>query len=429
MSRRVTLGLAFVLLYAFAILSIGLTREWELLHEDNGALHTTLALSHVRLGLGRTRAHDYFFEPKSGLEGRYGAHPPGTALALAGAFWLTGSDTPAVARLVAIAFHLGSIALMIVLLCHVLDPLTALIGGALMATLPMGAFFGRMVNYEALCLFAILMQLLGYVLWSRTGSRRGLALIAAGIVVGGLVDWPAFFFAGAMTIAAAVTCARRRPVEIGPVALLAAATGGMAVLDVAHLWSVAPAGARSLRLVEKLSSGPTLGGSGALDPLGFLVGQLEIARRYYTDAGLISAVVVAAALLVRRRPIAARLFIASDPALLQRLLLITGGAAVAYVLVAPGWARIHAYWQFYALPYVVLAMLLVGHGLFRLGRERGEIWPRALLAALVVDAAVGSATTLHYRHTTPSAHTVRQVSDLRARTMLPAYLEGKPGER
>ena len=50
-------------LYAFGILAIGLRADWRLRHEDNGAMHTTLALSHLRLGLERTRAHDVSFNP------------------------------------------------------------------------------------------------------------------------------------------------------------------------------------------------------------------------------------------------------------------------------------------------------------------------------------------------------------------------------
>jgi hypothetical protein len=42
-------------LYAAAVLTIGLRADWRLRHEDNGAMHTTFALSHLRLGLERTR--------------------------------------------------------------------------------------------------------------------------------------------------------------------------------------------------------------------------------------------------------------------------------------------------------------------------------------------------------------------------------------
>ena len=191
----VAIGLGALLVYAFALLSIGLTRDWALLHEDNGALHTTFALSHLRLGLARTRAHDYFFEPKSGLEGRDGAHPPGPGLALAGAFTLSGSDTPGVARLTGIGFQLGTVACTVLLAWRLFDAPTALAGGALMATLPMAAFVGRMVSYEPFCLFAVMLQMTGYVLWRQGATRRGLAAMTAGIGLGGLVDWPAFFFA------------------------------------------------------------------------------------------------------------------------------------------------------------------------------------------------------------------------------------------
>ena len=81
-------------LYAFGVLSIGLTRDWRLRNEDNGAMHTTLALSHLRLGLAQTRGHDLFYSPHTGQTIPYGHHPPATALVLAGAFALTGSDSP-----------------------------------------------------------------------------------------------------------------------------------------------------------------------------------------------------------------------------------------------------------------------------------------------------------------------------------------------
>ena len=427
MSRYVATGV--VLVYALTILSIGLTREWELLHEDNGALHTTFALSHVRLGLARTRAHDYFFEPRTGLEGRYGAHPPGPGLVVAAAFAATGSDTPAVARLAVIAFQLGSIACMIVLLRRLFGAGTALLGGAVMATLPMGAFFGRMVNYEPLCLFAVMLQLDGYAIWRQEGARRGLLVAVVGVVLGGLIDWPAFFFAAALTAVLAVDAMRDASSgssRVTPVAVLAGSAAGILLVDVGHLWLVAGGSIGSLRLLDGVLAGPWVTQWAALDPPSFALGQLETARRYYTDAGLLSAIVVAGALLAWRWPPAAQVLGPGDDGLLRRLLAISGGAALAYVLVAPTWARIHAYWQFYALPFVVLSMLLVGRALLRLGRERGSLLARALLAVFVVDTVIGSASTLYFRHSTRSSHTVRQVAELRAHAMVPAYL-GREG--
>jgi len=430
-SRFFAAGIVGALVYALAILSIGLTREWALLHEDNGALHTTFALSHVHLGLARTRAHDYFFEPRTGLEGRYGAHPPGPGLLLAAAFAATGSDTPAVARLTVIAFQLGSIASMIMLLRRLFGPAAALLGGAGMATLPMGAFFGRMVNSEPLCLFGVMLQLWGYAIWRQEGARRGLLVAVAGVVLGGLVDWPAFFFAAALTAALAVDAARaasRRSSRVVPIVLLAASAGGILAVDVGHLWLVSGGSIGSLRLFDRVLAGPWVAQWAALDPPSFALGQLEIARRYYTDAGLVSALVVAGALLAWRWPLAAGV-LGVDDGVLRRLLAISGAAAVTYVLVAPAWARIHAYWQFYALPFVVLSMVLVGRALLRLGRERRSLLARAVLAVFVIDTVIGSASTLYFRHTTRSSHTVRQVAELRASAMVPAYLGGAGAPR
>jgi 4-amino-4-deoxy-L-arabinose transferase-like glycosyltransferase len=429
-TRRAALGVVAVLVYAFALLSIGLARDWELLHEDNGALHTTFALSHLRLGLARTRAHDYFFEPRSGLEGRYGAHPPGPGLLLAGAFGLAGSDTPAVARLTAIGFQLGTVLCTMLLAVRLFDGTTALAGGALMATLPMAAFFGRMVNYEPFCLLAVMLQLLGYVVWRQGAPRRGLALMMAGVAAGGLIDWPAFFFAAAILIALVADAVRapawrgaRRAARLAPVAVLAAWTGAVLAIDLAHLWVVGTGSIGSLRLVDRVLARAWLAQWHAFDPLAFAVGQLEMARRYFTDAGLVSALAVAGALIAMRWAPAAALLRARDTRTLRRVVAVSGGAAAAYVLVAPTWARIHAYWQFYALPFVVLAMLVVARALVELGRTRAATLARVLLAAFVLDTVIASATTLHYRHTTRSSHAVRQVAELRANAMAPAYLE------
>src|SRR5262249_48981217 len=176
----------------------GIREDWRLLHEDNGAFHTTLALSHVRLGLAATRAHDLFYEPATGHSFVYGHHPPALALALASAFTLTGSDAPWVARSVAIAFHVGSLVLFAGLLRRHVPPRAALVGLFVFATLPMSSFFGRMVDYEPLALFAALVALTGFDRLLESGWKRGLGLLLTGVVLGGLVDWPGFFFAGSI---------------------------------------------------------------------------------------------------------------------------------------------------------------------------------------------------------------------------------------
>src|SRR4051794_40576712 len=174
-------------------------------------MHTTLALSHLQLGLADTRAHDVFVNRQTGERTPYGHHPPGTALTIAAAFALTGSDAPAVARLTVITFHIGSMLLLTAMLGLLLDDhRRGLLGGLVMATLPMSAYFGRMVNYEPICLFGIMLLLFGYVRFKRYERSRDLAWVALGIIWGGLVDWPSFFFAAALAVVEMLDLARRR---------------------------------------------------------------------------------------------------------------------------------------------------------------------------------------------------------------------------
>lgn len=68
---------------ALALLSIGIGRDWRLVHEDNGALHTTFARGHLDLGLARTRGQDVFSRPATDQRSFYGHHPSGTSVVLA----------------------------------------------------------------------------------------------------------------------------------------------------------------------------------------------------------------------------------------------------------------------------------------------------------------------------------------------------------
>jgi hypothetical protein len=87
---------------------------------------------------------------------------------------------------------------------------------------------------------------------------------------------------------------------------------------------------------------------------------------------------------------------------------------------APSWALVHAYWQFYALPYVVLSMVLVWQSLRRAEAGTHARMARALAVIFVVEVILSSASTLYYRHTTPSAYAVRQTEKLRATYLAPS---------
>jgi 4-amino-4-deoxy-L-arabinose transferase-like glycosyltransferase len=400
--------------YAFGLLSIGLTSDWHLIHEDNGALHTTLALSHMKLGLRATRAHDVFFNPHTGEALVYGHHPPLTALVLAGVFTLTGSDSPAVARMVPIAFHLGSICIMVFILSKFLSRGKALFGGFLMATIPMSAYFGRMVNYEPLCLFAIVVELAGYVVFKRTGSKRGLVWLCFGIVLGGLIDWGSFFFAAAIAGLEAVDMLRRR--AYSGTLLVASATAAAAVFafDIWHFSYAADGSLAAFR--EAFSHGPR-----TFTVMKFLGGQIDIFRRYYTHAGLVSVLIVVLSIVRPRLGISKGVFGVPGAGLVKNLLVVTGAAAGAYVVVTPTWAKIHMYWQFYFLPFVVVSMTLVWWSLWRkIARTRSRAFT-ALAVIFIVEVVATSAYMLHFRHTRPGSYAIEKTAELRATYLAPRH--------
>ncbi len=419
-SRAAAVTAAAILLLAAGLLSIGLTEDWRLLHEDNGALFTTLALSHLRLGLGETRAHDTFVVAATGERFPYGHHPPGVALLVAGAFAVTGSDAPAVARSVAIAFHLGSALLLFSLLRKVAPTGEALLGLFLFAILPMSAYFGRMVGYEPFGLFAVLLALNGWARHRTDGGRSGLGLLASGIVFGGLIDWAPLFFAASLGVVEIVDLFRGTTASRSVLATIAAAAGGVLVFDVLH-FVVAGQGALA-SLAAILARGAVPGRPG-LSVVDFVLGQIEGFRRYFTHAGLLSALLAAAALLRPRGKLAASLRLADPLAL--RLAAATGGAALAYVVAAPRWAEIHAYWKFYALPFTVLAMTRVAGAI---GRGVARRRPLAVAAALLLGAEVlaTSAYMRHLRHTRVGEYAVTETAKLRRDFLCPQSAPSAP---
>lgn len=409
---RRRLGVVAVALYSLGLLSIGIREDWRLMHEDNGALHTTLALSHVKLGLLRTRAHDLFYDPQTGQSVVYGHHPPAMALLVAAAFSLSGSDAPWVARSAVIAFQLGSLFLLGGLLRRLFPPGAFLPGLFLFATLPMGSFFGRMVDYEPVSLFAALLQLTGFAILCDTSWRRGLGLLLSGVVLGALVEWPSLFFSLAIAVVIAHHAWRREDGALRAALLTAAAAALALLFDVAHLRWANHGSLDHLREVLPGQAGFPIPGPA------FLLGQLENFRRYFTLTGLAACVLAAAALVLPGSALARRLLDVARAGPIRSLLWASGGAPAAYVLAAPFWAAKHAYWQFYFLPFAVFSMLLAGRLILRAsGRWRVPL--RALAVVMAVDVLVTSAYMLHLRHTRLAPFAIAQTARFRSQFLVP----------
>jgi hypothetical protein len=415
-------ALLLVLLYALALLAIGLREDWRLLHEDNGAWHTSLAMSHLTLGLAATRAHSVFFNPATGESYPYAHHPPGPALILAAAFSLSGSAEPAVARGAAILFQLASLLLLVRLLRRFFTWGESLVGSILFASLPMAAYFGRVVNYEVFCLPFVLLQLDAWVEWRRRGSRGSLARLCAGALLGAFMDWPSLFFTAALVAVELLDGLSRRPRTLAPAGALAAIAAGSFVIGLAHL---AWAGRGGLRFLLNVLSKDGASAWRFLTSFDFLLGQLETYRLYFTHVAFVAGGLALFGLIQPRRGLSPALFEDLDGPLLRRLLAATGGAGVIHCLAAPYWADLHSFWQFYLLPFTVIAILLLLRLLWRRAIAPGRWQARALLGLCVVDLLFMSSNRLHARHTRESAYAIRTTAEIRARAIPPP----RPGEK
>lgn len=373
---------AFLVVYSALLLSIGITREWRLVHEDNGAMQTALALSHTRHGLAETKAHNWFVAKDGKDRLGYPHHPAGVPLLIAAGFTVTGSETRAVARGVMILFSIGSAVLMYRILARLFDDETIAFAGALFfATIPMQSFFGRMVNFEPPVLFFILLMLLAWI-------SRSWPAMAAAIIAGVMVDWTILFFCAAIVVMEGITWVRGRGLPAGLIVAAGAGAIGLA-LAFAH---IAIAFGSLQRFFDVL--GKDVGaGHEPLRPLNWLSLMFENYRHYFTSTGVITSIAVAVMLLLpkaRMRPE------------VRRFALVAGAAALVYLLASPNRARLHHYWQFFFLPYAATAFAVA----FAWLRARKAT---AVIALIVIEVAAATGYKLYRRHTEPGEYAVTAI--------------------
>lgn len=358
-------GFGLIWLLAFALITLNVASPWQSMHEDNGTLNESIAINHLRFGLGVTKGQDLLdleakqsFGPQGVSEAQqfayfrfgpvhpqvYGDHPPLLGLTIAGAFLIFGYHFWS-ERLVPIAYALAGLIVFTLLVAQVFDLVVARMAALLYATFPMFDYFGRNVSHESEVLFWALLVLLGYLRWRATGRGRWLGLIVAGVVVGGLYGWPLFYFAPLLW--ALDWLAERRPSRALALATLVPAALTFALVmaqigwalggDVTHLWA----------MFLHRTSGAGAQGAAVTGVQWFN----QIAAWNAEGFGGWSQFALPGAVLF----IAAR---ASREGWTPRIRLLAVAAAwgLSHVLIFRNGAYVHAYWQFYLLPLYALAL-------------------------------------------------------------------------
>ncbi len=400
------LAVALVFLLQLALLAIGITRDYRLKHEDNNALHATFARAHLQLGLGTTKGQNYFYSPARASGEFYANHPPGPGLALAAAYFVTGSDGPLVTRAAAILFHVLAAVLFLGLARRLFPlPRHALLATLLFVLLPESAFFGRMLNHEVLVLPAALLIVRGY--WEHLDggphAGRWLAASAAGCVWAALAGWAGFFVMAACALHAAWELAVRRNTRARrPLVLLAMLGALLFAADLAHLAWVQERGLGHLREL----AATRIGVAGERGIAGWAARIVELHWRYF---GLTS---LAALGVLAWRGFRAMRASGRNPALEVGLIWLAAGAG--YVVCFSLSAAAHDYWQFLLLPASAIGIVLVWERLTaRMAQARRPAVWRAVAAAAVVEILVTSGATLAQRHLSPEAYCIETVEALR----------------
>ena len=178
---------AFAIIFFFAILvrCYEITLPYMKIYE--GGFQEIIAINHLKYGFLNT----HFVSILGNLHGQniyHLSHPPLLQILLAISFKIFGTHEWS-ARLVPILFSLGGIVLIYLTVQKVWDKKIALISSIFVAFMPMSAYFGRIVNFEAVALFFAILVLYAYVNWIDNGKKRYFLIMVLGTILGGLTDW------------------------------------------------------------------------------------------------------------------------------------------------------------------------------------------------------------------------------------------------
>lgn len=394
------LPLVLIVLFGAYLLTINVATPWATEHEDDGLFSESMAINHIRFGLGVTKGQGYpdeearseniaivdrYMAPQGQtsadqwaffLSGPvhpyvYGHHPPLHSLTVAGSLLVFGYHYWAV-RLVPIVYSLAGLVLFYSIACAVFDIGVARLAAFLYSTFPIMAYFGRNVAQEAPTLFWALLLLLSYVRWRHDQRNRWLALAAVSVCIGGLYDWPLYYFA---CILFTVDCiAHRRFNRRLAMATVGTAAVTFIVVMAQLLWAL---NGNVAYLVAAFTYRTGTGtGPGTHIPLGDWLRSVLFSN--IVMFGLWCAIATPLALLF----LAARL---RDEGFSLRVCIVAicGLWGLSHILIFPGGAYVHDYWQFYLLPFTALA---VGWMFVAVGRRR---LPRTVVRVAVLCGLAG----------------------------------------
>lgn len=171
-----------------------LTSPWIGRHDWNGAFFSQIGRNYLRFGWLTTRFGPTVYQGKDiPLRFPYELHhPPLPGLFVSLSFLFLGIKEWS-ARLVPISLSVGSLFLVYFWVKKLWGKKWALLSSLFFASFPLSVYYGRMVGYEPITLFFILLSLYFYTLWLEKGKNLYLFLLYVFFGVGTFSDWPTYF--------------------------------------------------------------------------------------------------------------------------------------------------------------------------------------------------------------------------------------------
>jgi 4-amino-4-deoxy-L-arabinose transferase-like glycosyltransferase len=366
-----------IFLLAFFFITINVNQPWATAYEDNGLAFSSIAVNQIRFGLGYTKGQSVADRetlnadlPKSipGVPASqefqylltgpihpffYCDHPPLLGLTIAGAFEIFGYDFWVV-RLVSLVYSLATLVLFYLLVTVLFDRVVAQFASFLYATFPMMAYYGRNVAHEAPTLFWTVALLTGYVHWQRSEKLRWLILMVASIVIGGFYGWPMFYFSCILFLVDWITSRRFNRALALTTVLPAVLTFGLVFAQI--YWAL-DGNLKPVLDVFVMRTGSKTYGSAPTGILNDLLVLWHLNAKGYARWSTLVLPLVAVFLVRRGR--------AEGWSLRIRVLVMTFLFGLSHILIFPGGALFHVYWQFYFLPFYSLSIGWAGVALVR----------------------------------------------------------------
>ncbi len=385
--RHGTLILTLVFLMSAGILSYHVTVPWIGHHDWNGAWYSLEAQNYLRYGYGVTRLGEVTNADvvKPGDFIYYTHHPSLLPILVSFSLAVFGWHEWA-ARLVPIIFSLGSLGLVYLLGVALGRRRLGLLAAFFFALLPMNAYFGRMVDHEAVTNFFALASVVSYLGWHRTSRAGLLALSLATLALGMASGWPAYYLAAILPLHHVLVAGRGRSsgkilwYPLIAMAMFAVFVGHVTILQGGH-------GIQDLMRIftyrTSLSEGHLGNVHGPITVGSFLRLWIDRGVLLFTVPVLLLALLALWDLVARRQ---AEIF--SDP-LLPPLLLLFG---LTHMAVFTQGTYVHDYYAFYcAAP---LALLAAG-GLLTLSEGGANVRVLAVILLLFANAAVPKILNLY----------------------------------